>query len=163
MHRGEVHRHCQSRMPRFVPLLGLAACCPKRPFADFRYQARFVGQRDEAVGLQQTEFGMAPANQGLDTGKPPAANVHAWLVFEHQLLARHRTAKCAFKHQLRARVGAHLAHVELAAIASQSLGLEHRRLGVDQKLLSISPVAHRRGDSHAERDVIFTRTFEKRP
>ncbi len=88
--RRQIDGHPQETQPGILPRLVLPACFPHHPFADRNDQAGFLGQADEHRWREEPSLGVLPADERLDLGRIPVAEVDDRLVVEHELVPRER-------------------------------------------------------------------------
>jgi hypothetical protein len=79
----------------------------EHPLADRLDQAEVLGERQEAVGAEQAELGVAPANQRLEPGDHPGPEAEDRLVDERQLPALDRTSQLDLQLEALHDLGVH--------------------------------------------------------
>ena len=156
----EVDAHRQRRVERELVLhdLRLAAALAQDPAADRHDQAGLLGERDEAVRLQQAALGVLPAQQRLEPADHTVLEAHHRLVVQLELVVGDR----ALEVGLQLEAGEHdLVHRGLehpVAALAVALGDVHGSVGVADQVVGVGGAAvpgHRDAEARAHDQLLL--------
>src|SRR5690606_26847269 len=131
----------------------------EHPVADLQDQVRLLGERDEVRRVDEAALREVPAHQRLGAGDPPGLHVVLRLIVQAQLVALEGAPQLALQHQALDRRRAHLARVELVAVAAGFLGPVERGVCVADQVDDVVGVARveRDADAGGHEDLLAMR------
>src|SRR3569623_1790637 len=145
----QVHGDAQRAV--LLPRRGPAAGLFQDPVADRHDEAGRFEQWDEFERVHQPEIGVAPAQQGLETGDVPRREIDLRLVVMTELLALQRAAQAGVEAEPLERLHAHVRGIILIGAAALILRAIHRDVGVLEQ--GVGVVAVLWIDAHADAGV----------
>ena len=162
LHGGNIDRHGHRGQAGVEPGADLPAGLAQHPLADRHDEAALLRDRNELRRQNKPERRVIPADQNLAAGHGPADEVDLRLVMQHELVLLHGAAQVVFDHHALDGAGIHVALEELVIVASQFLGVVHRRIGVLHHRLHGAAVVGIDADADAEADMDFVPVDEMR-
>src|SRR5215210_544726 len=123
-----------------MPLLHLPARFIDDPLADASVEVALLCGRQELSRCNETDFGMAPANQRLDALDPPGLHIHLRVIVKLELIAAEGSAEARYQRGALESAGVQLGNVEAEHVPSALLGLEDRSRGVLDQCIGVGAV-----------------------
>src|SRR5690625_2042997 len=125
LYRRDVDGKTHGWQAQLAPAGGLLAHLPQQPVAQRDDQTRLLGDRNELLGRDFTEFDTVPAQQRLEADDLQTAQVNLRLVADRELTGAHRVAQAAFQLQLPVALLAHVIGRETEVVLAAGFHLIH--------------------------------------
>ena len=145
----EIDRHPQPGMSRILPRARLGAGRAQDPGAERDDEPGHLGERDEVRGRNQTQLGMAPAQQRLHRSHAAGGDVEHGLVVEDELVLPDGMAEAALQGQALEGGGVERGRAELIVVATLLLRPVHAGVGVLDERIRVAPVLRVEADADA--------------
>ena len=149
---GKIDRHRKGGAPGIAPAGKLPACFQQHPVPERADQPGLLAQGNEDPRQDEALLGVAPAQEGLETGESTLGQRHLRLVVQLELTVLQAAPQLALEDEPLEGHRVHRLGVELVVVSAPILGVVHRCIGIAQQGLDVVPIERARRDADAPAD-----------